>query len=177
MRIADWRDWGRLDALTQDLRYAMRVVRRVPTFSVTACVILSAGIGLNLTFFHLLNVTLLRPLTVKEPATLIRLERRGISRVTRDVRGSGSSATTGVDPGAPKRARSARRRRPVSTSARSTSHASSERRSSRHSAGRRSWALDQLSGSPYWRTLPRYVSNQPSDSLTRSGRGMLWPVS
>src|SRR4029453_3508297 len=77
MRIADWGGWRRLDALTQDLRYAMRVLRRVPTFSVTACVILSAGIGLNLTFFHLLNVTLLRPLTVKEPATLIRLERRG----------------------------------------------------------------------------------------------------
>lgn len=77
MRITDWRGCGWLDALSQDVRYAMRVLRRVPTFSVTACVILSAGIGLNLTFFHLLNVTILQPLTVKEPATLIRLERRG----------------------------------------------------------------------------------------------------
>ena len=61
------RVWARLDALTQDVRCAVRVLRRVPTFSVTACVILSAGIGLNLTFFHLVDVTMLQPLAVKEP--------------------------------------------------------------------------------------------------------------
>jgi hypothetical protein len=39
------------------------------------------------------------------------------------------------------------------------------------------WSPDEFAGIPYSRTLPRYLSNQPSDSMTRSGRGMLWPVS
>lgn len=69
--------WRWLNALTQDLTYALRVLRRAPAFSVTACVILSAGIGLNMTFFHLLDVTVLQALAVKDPATLVRLERRG----------------------------------------------------------------------------------------------------
>ena len=69
--------WGGLDRLGQDLRQAFRTLRHVPSFSLTALVILSAGIGLNLTFFHLLNVTALQPLPVKDPATLVRLERRG----------------------------------------------------------------------------------------------------
>src|SRR5687768_15356227 len=69
--------WGGLDRLGQDLRQAFRTLRHVPSFSLTAIVILSAGIGLNLTFFHLLNVTALQPLAVKDPATLVRLERRG----------------------------------------------------------------------------------------------------
>jgi predicted permease len=69
--------WGTVDAAVQDVRYALRVLRRVPSFAFTAVVILSAGIGLNLTFFHLLNVTMLQALPVKDPATLVRLERRG----------------------------------------------------------------------------------------------------
>ena len=69
--------WGPLDRLGQDLRQAARSLRHAPSFSITAIVILSAGMGLNLTFFHLLNVTSLQPLPVKDPATLVRLERRG----------------------------------------------------------------------------------------------------
>src|SRR5687768_5191898 len=69
--------WGGLDRLGQDLRLGFRTLRHVPSFSLTALVILSAGIGLNLTFFHLLNVTMLQPLAVKDPSTLVRLERRG----------------------------------------------------------------------------------------------------
>ena len=69
--------WGGVDRLGQDLRQGFRTLRHVPSFSLTALVILSAGIGLNLTFFHLLNVTALRPLAVKDPSTLVRLERRG----------------------------------------------------------------------------------------------------
>ncbi|HZB25891.1 MAG TPA: hypothetical protein VE379_07155, partial [Vicinamibacterales bacterium] len=69
--------WGGLDRFGQDLRQGFRTLRHVPSFSLTALVILSAGIGLNLTFFHLLNVTMLQPLAVKDPSTLVRLERRG----------------------------------------------------------------------------------------------------
>ena len=69
--------WGWLERAAQDLRHAARTLRRVPSFSVTAILILGGGIGLNLTFFNLLNVTMLKPVEVTDPATLVRLERRG----------------------------------------------------------------------------------------------------
>jgi predicted permease len=68
---------GWFEGAVQDVRYAARVLARQRAFSSTAVLILSVGIGLNLTFFHLLNVTTLRPLSVNDPATLIRLQRRG----------------------------------------------------------------------------------------------------
>jgi predicted permease len=61
--------------VSYDVRHAVRVLSRLPGFSVTATLILAVGIGLNLTFFHLLNVTVLQPLPVREPATLVRLHR------------------------------------------------------------------------------------------------------
>jgi predicted permease len=66
-----------LEHLLQDVRIALRVLRRAPVFSITAFLILSAGIGLNLTFFHLLNVTTLQPLSVKDPTSLVHFQRRG----------------------------------------------------------------------------------------------------
>jgi predicted permease len=68
--------WGALDRLGEDLRDAVRVLRRAPVFTLAATLILAAGIGLNLTFFHLLNVTMLRAPTVKDPATLVRFTRQ-----------------------------------------------------------------------------------------------------
>lgn len=69
--------WGWLDRGIQDVRHGIRVLTRAPSFSIIVFLILSVGIGLNLTFFHLLNVTTLRPLAVKDPASLVRFERRG----------------------------------------------------------------------------------------------------
>ena len=69
--------FGWLDRAMQDLRQAARVLRRAPAFTITSVLILSAGIGLNLTFFHLLNASLLQPLPVKDPATIVRFQRRG----------------------------------------------------------------------------------------------------
>jgi predicted permease len=68
--IAPW-----LDHLGQDLRYAARRLTRMPGFAVSAVLILVAGIGLNLTFFHLLNVMVLRPLPVADLDTLVRFDR------------------------------------------------------------------------------------------------------
>jgi predicted permease len=59
----------------QDLRYAARRLRRAPAFALTAIVILIAGIGLNLAFFQLLNVAVLRPLPVADLDTLVRFDR------------------------------------------------------------------------------------------------------
>ena len=69
--------WGWLDRAVQDVRHAARVLRRTPAFAITAVLILSGGIGLNLTFFQLLNVTALQPPAVEDPSTLVRFWRRG----------------------------------------------------------------------------------------------------
>jgi predicted permease len=68
--IAPW-----VDHVQQDLRYAARRLRRAPGFALTAIVILIAGIGLNLAFFQLLNVAVLRPLPVADLDTLVRFDR------------------------------------------------------------------------------------------------------
>ena len=68
--------WGALDRFGEDVRGAVRLLRRAPLFSVTAALILSAGIGLNLTFFHILNVTTLRSPAVKDPESFVRFTRQ-----------------------------------------------------------------------------------------------------
>lgn len=65
--------WHWLDTAWQDLRYARRTLN--PGFAITAGLILSLGIGLNLTFFQIVNVTLLEPLPVKNPHTLVNFYR------------------------------------------------------------------------------------------------------
>jgi len=65
--------WMWLDRLKQDLVYAPRVLRRSPSFTVTAVMILGLGIGVNLAAFHLLNTLVFRPLPVRDPGSLVRL--------------------------------------------------------------------------------------------------------
>jgi len=68
--------WNWLDDATQDLRLGLRGLRRSPLFTVTAVLILSFGIGLNLTLYQLANVALLRPPAIKHPETLARFYRQ-----------------------------------------------------------------------------------------------------
>ena len=68
--------WGALDRFGEDVRSAARLLRRAPLFSITAGLILSVGIGLNLTFFHMLNVTTLRSPAVRDPESLVRFTRQ-----------------------------------------------------------------------------------------------------
>jgi predicted permease len=65
--------WGCqwLDHAAQDLRYGLRTLRHSPGFALTAFLILSFGIGVNLTLFEIVNAALLRPLPVKDPAGLV----------------------------------------------------------------------------------------------------------
>src|SRR5918995_6910338 len=70
VRIPPW-----ADHVQQDLRYAARRLRRAPGFALTAIMILIAGIGLNLAFFQLLNVAVLRPLPVAGLDALVRFDR------------------------------------------------------------------------------------------------------
>ena len=60
-------------AFLQDIRYAFRLIRKAPLFSLYVIAPLALGIGLNGAIFLLLDAVLLRPLPVKNPDELVRL--------------------------------------------------------------------------------------------------------
>src|SRR5688572_24454636 len=69
------KEW--LDTLRQDLRFALRGLRRNPGFVATAVLCLAMGIGANVATFSLFEELLLRPLPVAEPERLVNLEAPG----------------------------------------------------------------------------------------------------
>jgi putative ABC transport system permease protein len=62
-----------LDALWQDVRYGLRLMRRSPAFSATAIVVLSLGIGVNTALFSIVDALFFKPLPVRAPQELFYL--------------------------------------------------------------------------------------------------------
>jgi predicted permease len=65
--------WGGrwLEHLVQDVRYAVRTIRRNPGFAVVAVLSLALGIGANTALFEVVNAVALRSLPVRDPGRLL----------------------------------------------------------------------------------------------------------
>ena len=62
------------DILVQDLRYALRTLRRSPSFAITAVLLAAIGIGATTAAFAIADHVLLRPLPFHEPDRLLRFQ-------------------------------------------------------------------------------------------------------
>jgi macrolide transport system ATP-binding/permease protein len=63
----------RAETVAQDLRFALRQLRRSPGFTLTAILVLALGMGANLAIFAFVDAALLKPLPYRAPARLVGL--------------------------------------------------------------------------------------------------------
>src|SRR5262249_42498912 len=62
---------GFLDTLSRDLKYALRGMRRRPTFTLAVVVTLALGIGANTAIFSVVHGVLIKPLPYPNPEELV----------------------------------------------------------------------------------------------------------
>jgi len=79
-----------VEGLSRDLRYASRVLRKSPAFTLVAVLSLALGIGANTAIFQLVDAVRLRMLPVKNPDQLVQVRLTSMNK----VRGSRNGLNT-----------------------------------------------------------------------------------
>jgi predicted permease len=74
-----------LVSIVQDLRFGARILAKSPGFSVTAIVVLALGIGVCTLAFSLYSIAALQSLPVRDPATVVRIQRRSPGNINPGV--------------------------------------------------------------------------------------------
>jgi predicted permease len=77
--------WNWLDDAMQDLTVGIRTLLGSPSFAITATLILTFGIGINVTLFQMMQVGLLRPPAIKNPDSWVRFLRAAPDSTTTAV--------------------------------------------------------------------------------------------
>ena len=83
-RSRDAWGWNWLDDAMQDLTVGVRTLVKSPSFAITATLILTFGIGLNVTLFQMIRVGLLRPPALKDVDSWVRFLRAAPNSTTSD---------------------------------------------------------------------------------------------
>jgi predicted permease len=68
-----------LEATLQDIRYALRQLRRSPGFTATAILMLALGIGASIAIFAFVDAALIKPLPYADPTRLADVAERGVA--------------------------------------------------------------------------------------------------
>jgi putative ABC transport system permease protein len=82
-----------LNIVWQDVRYAARMMRRSPGFTIVAVLSLALGAGVNTAVFSLINTLMLRLLPVRDPGQLVEL----LQHYPGEPRGNGFWSWTGYE--------------------------------------------------------------------------------